>query len=204
MGRRWSTPGCSHHRLIRGPPPCVFVPRLRDSGTPVARPSGARRSAGRARWVLPASAYHALRLRCAGAAGGHEGGATWVTVPIAIVALGRDAGRTAALATRLSARRPPPPPGRGDGLASAAGFVGGHGTGGRRRLRGADPRRQRRAASASQHARHSVHAGGSAPAGHRARAMPRIGAAVRPRGIKIRPRTAGRRRAPHPGHGVPQ
>jgi hypothetical protein len=32
--------------------------------------------------------------------------ATWVTVPIAIVALRRDAARTAALATRLSAQRP--------------------------------------------------------------------------------------------------
>jgi hypothetical protein len=72
-------------------------------------------------------------VRCAVAAGGHEGGATWVIVPIATVALRRDAARTAALATRLSAQRPPPPPGRGDGLASAAGFVWSHGTGGRRR-----------------------------------------------------------------------
>ena len=72
--------------------------------------------------VLPASTYHALHVQLRAPRMGTKVDARWVTVPIAIVALRRDAGRTAALATRLSARRPPPPPGRGDGLASAAGF----------------------------------------------------------------------------------
>ena len=112
---------------VTTPRACVSMPRLRER-----RALGRVGRARSARRVLPASPRHALRLQSAGTADGHEGRATWVTVPIAIVALRRDAARTAALATRLFSQRPPPPPGRGDGLASAAGFVRSHGTGGRR------------------------------------------------------------------------
>jgi hypothetical protein len=163
-GRRCSAIGCSHHRLIRDhlvlASPChVFATRERRALGRVGRARSARR-------VLPASPRHALRVQSAGTADGHEGRATWVTVPIAIVALRRDAARTAALATRLFSPTASSSPRSRRRACKRRWIRRSHGTGGRRR----------RCIACQQ---------GANDAG--------IGAAVRDSRHETRPRAAGRR-----------
>ena len=161
MGRHVALPGAP---TIGSSDHLVLGLCLRDSGTPVARPSGAP-----VRQDVHGGYCRRPRItRCvsAGAADGHEGRGNMGDCAH------RDRGSQARCCSYSGACDPAvsptasSSPGRGDGLASAAGFVGGRGTGGRPRLRSADRAgqgaRERTARAGTGTRRRYRHAGGTA------------------------------------------